>query len=32
MLKEHIQNISKEIAEYKKSQEDDPIMWPLFCV
>ena len=25
MLKEHIQNVSKEIAEYKKSQEDDPI-------
>ena len=25
MLEEHIRNISKEIEEYKKSQEDDPI-------
>ena len=25
MMKEHIQNISKEIEEYKKSQETDPI-------
>ena len=25
MVEEHIRNISKEIEEYKKSQEDDPI-------
>jgi Fic family protein len=25
MMEEHIQNINKEIEEYKKSQEDDPI-------
>ena len=25
MMEEHIQNISKEIEEYKKSQDDDPI-------
>lgn len=25
MMEEHVQNISKEIEEYKKSQEDDPI-------
>ena len=25
MMEEHIRNISREIEEYKKSQEDDPI-------
>ena len=25
MMEEHVRNISKEIEEYKKSQEDDPI-------
>ena len=25
MMEEHIRNISKEIEEFKKSQEDDPI-------
>ena len=30
MLEEHIRNISKEIEEYKKSQEDDPIKERLY--